>query len=47
MVEALLATSDLDEMVWLAGTIMGNYRQLPVRCELTVEQHQTTATIPL
>ncbi|RMD76394.1 MAG: hypothetical protein D6823_08510 [Chloroflexi bacterium] len=47
LVEALLATSDLDEMVRLAGTMMGNYWQLLVRCELTVEQHQTTATIPL
>ncbi|MGB9737516.1 MAG: hypothetical protein C0184_09935 [Chloroflexus aggregans] len=47
LVEALLAASDLDEIVRLAGTIMGNYWQLLVRCELTVEQHQTTATVPL
>ncbi len=44
---ALLASHQLDEIAQLAGTLVGYYWQLLVRCSLTIEHHQTTATAPL
>ncbi|WP_322487726.1 hypothetical protein [Chloroflexus sp.] len=43
----LLNAHQLDEIVRVAGTLVANYWQLLVRCSLTIESHQTTATAPL
>ncbi len=47
LAEAILDAHQLDEIVRLAGTLVANYWQLLVRCSLTIEYHQTTATTPL
>ncbi len=44
---ALIAAQELDEIGRLAGTLIGNYWQLLVRCSLQVENHQTIASAPL
>lgn len=47
LAEELLNAHQLDEIVRVAGTLVANYWQLLVRCSLTIESHQTTATAPL
>ncbi len=44
---ALIAAQELDEIGRLAGTLIGNYWQLLVRCSLQIENYQTTASAPL
>ncbi|MGQ9612291.1 MAG: hypothetical protein ACUVSL_04570 [Chloroflexus sp.] len=44
---ALIAARELEEIGRLAGTLVGNYWQLLIRCGLNIEHHQTAASVPL
>ncbi|WP_322815173.1 hypothetical protein [Chloroflexus sp.] len=44
---ALITAHELEEIGRLAGTLVGNYWQLLIRCGLNIEHHQTAASAPL